>query len=65
MVQLFGDEQDGALELEIVDAERQRSGQNLDEQLCAVLGLGGDKEPVFAYRPHFPLDPIQRAEVVR
>jgi len=65
MPEPFADQQDCALELQIVDAERQGRGQNLDEELCAVLGLRCDKQAVLAYGPHFTLDPIQRAERFR
>ena len=65
MPQPLTNQQDGALELQIVDAERQRGGQNLDEELCSVLGLRRDKQAVLAYRAHFTLDPIQGAEGVR
>ena len=63
MMKLGGEEQNRALELQIVDAERQRGRQNLDEQLRAVLRLRRDEQPVFSHGPHFALDSIQGAEI--
>src|SRR5258705_11670943 len=65
MVDALAEQQDGALELQIIDAEGQSGRQNLDEELRAVLRLRCDKKPVLPYWPHFTLDPIQRAEGVR
>ena len=62
MVEPLADQQDGALELQIVDAERQRGRQNFDEELGTVVRLRGDEEPVFTDRPYFALNPVQRAE---
>ena len=65
VLQLLGQQQHGALELEIVDAQRQSGRQNLDQELRAVVGLACHKQPVFSYRPDFALDPIQGAEGFR
>src|SRR5688572_19662119 len=63
MMQLLGDHQDGALELQIVNAEGQRGGQNLDEQLRAVGRLSRHEHPVIADRPDFALDSVEGTEV--
>src|SRR6266566_9841969 len=43
MVEPLADQQDGALELQIIDAEGQSGRQNLDEELGAVLRLRCDE----------------------